>query len=112
MITFRPDDGDDPEHLEAELVLREGPRHPDFSPFTGDGPNGIVVFDGPNGFPRVPDGDNGEGGASRYWGRMVVTIPSGVLRPGQNTIALRNTEPWTGALNVPYILVNEVRLNY
>ena len=74
--------------------------------------NGVVVFDGPNGFPRVPHGDNGEGGASRYWGQMVVTIPAGVLRPGQNTIALRNTEPWTGVLNVPYILINEIQLNY
>ena len=74
--------------------------------------NGVEVFSGASGFPKVPDGDNGEGGGDRYWGPMRVAIPAGVLRPGQNTIALRNTTGWLGYLGVPYILINEVRLNY
>ena len=74
--------------------------------------NGVMLFDGPSGFPKVPDGDNGEGGGDRHWGRMVVTIPAGVLRPGQNTVVLRNTTGWLGYLGVPYILINGVRLVY
>lgn len=45
VVTFQVMEDDDPEHLDAELVLRPGLPHPDFSRFVDDGGRGIVVFD-------------------------------------------------------------------
>jgi phosphoribulokinase len=43
VVSFRPDDRGDPEHLDADLVLREGLPHPDLSPFVGNGGKGITL---------------------------------------------------------------------
>ncbi len=43
VVSFRPSEGGDYHSLDAELVLREGLRHPDLSPITGDGFQGIAV---------------------------------------------------------------------
>lgn len=46
VISFRPGKGDgDSEHLDAELVLRDGLPHPDLSPFEGNGKGGLQVED-------------------------------------------------------------------
>ena len=46
VIAFTPPDGDgDSEHLDAELVLRDGLPHPDLSPFEGNGKRGLQVDD-------------------------------------------------------------------
>ena len=37
VVSFMPGDTGDAEHLDAELVLREGLPHPDLSPFIGNG---------------------------------------------------------------------------
>lgn len=70
--------------------------------------NGVTVFAGPNTFPNVPDDDNGEGGADRYWARMSIPIPAATLKIGPNTLTLRNTSPWQGALGNPYLLINDL----
>lgn len=72
--------------------------------------NGTEVFNGPNTFPAAPKNDAGEGGKDRGWGQMSINIPTAALKAGQNTITLRNLENWTGALGVPYILINAVSL--
>ncbi|MGI8622690.1 MAG: phosphoribulokinase [Solirubrobacteraceae bacterium] len=44
VITFQKmQDDEDPERLDAELLLRDRLPHPDLAPFTSDGKNGIVV---------------------------------------------------------------------
>ncbi len=46
VISFTPNGGDrDSEHLDAELVLRDGLPHPDLSPFEGNGKGGLQVAD-------------------------------------------------------------------
>jgi hypothetical protein len=72
--------------------------------------NDTPVFNGPNTFPAAPRNDSGEGGKDRYWGPMTINVPTSALKVGQNTITLRNLENWTGALGVPYILINAVSL--
>ena len=55
VITFQESDDADPEHLDAELVLREGLPHPDLSLFTSEEKGGIVVFeDGTDQHVRIP----------------------------------------------------------
>lgn len=71
--------------------------------------NATTIFDGANTFPNVPDGDNGEGGSSRYWGRMSIPVPANLLKAGQNTLTFRNNTPWNGYLGIPYILINNLR---
>jgi phosphoribulokinase len=43
VVSFMP--GDDPDLLDAELLLRDGLPHPDLSPFTGNGGRGITMSD-------------------------------------------------------------------
>ena len=44
VLSFRPgSSGDDPDHLDASLVLRETLPHPDLGPFIGNGARGITV---------------------------------------------------------------------
>jgi hypothetical protein len=72
--------------------------------------NGTVIYDGPNQFPSVPggSGDIGVGGASRYWDQMAIQIPDGLLRPGENTLTVRNLAPYEGAPGSPYVLINDI----
>jgi len=69
--------------------------------------NGAPIFDGPTTFPNAPADDNGEGGTARYWGTMQITIPASALRPGNNTLVLRNRTPGPG-IGLPYILLTDV----
>ncbi len=43
VVSFVPSESGDSTMLDAELVLREGLPHPDLSPITGDGEQGITV---------------------------------------------------------------------
>ena len=43
VVSFKPNDKGDAEHLDAELLLRQGLPHPDLSPFIGNGGRGIAV---------------------------------------------------------------------
>ena len=43
VVSFVPSESGDSNMLDAELVLREGLPHPDLSPITGDGEQGITV---------------------------------------------------------------------
>lgn len=70
--------------------------------------NNTVIYDDVTTFPNVRSGDNGEGGASRYWDEMTITVPNSVLKAGINTLTLRNLTPWNGYLGVPYILINSL----
>ncbi|HEX2909244.1 MAG TPA: protein kinase [Chloroflexia bacterium] len=70
--------------------------------------NGKTIFDGANTFPKVRDGDNGEGGGDRYWGQMQIPVPPGSLRQGSNDLIIRNTTNWLGYLGIPYMLINSV----
>ena len=44
-----------------------------------------------------------------YWDQMQLTIPSGTLVAGTNSLTLQNTSPST-SLGVPYILINAVQI--
>lgn len=69
--------------------------------------NGTTIFDDADSFPNVPPSDNGEGGQARYWGRMTVVIPNGLVRNGDNTLILRNRTPGAN-VGIPYILINNI----
>jgi phosphoribulokinase len=43
VVSFIPDDGGAADHLDAELVLRQGLSHPDLSLFIGNGRRGITL---------------------------------------------------------------------
>src|SRR5690348_9539083 len=43
VVSFRPGASDDPDLLDAELILRDGLPHPDLSPFIGNGSRGIAM---------------------------------------------------------------------
>ncbi|MDQ3103217.1 MAG: phosphoribulokinase [Actinomycetota bacterium] len=45
VVSFQPNEDGNPERLDAELVLREGLPHPDFSPFMGNGERGLTEFE-------------------------------------------------------------------
>jgi phosphoribulokinase len=55
VVSFMRGDTGDPEHLDAELLLREGLPHPDLSPFVGNGGRGITLLErGPDRHMRIP----------------------------------------------------------
>ena len=71
--------------------------------------NGTIIFDGPDSFPQVPNGDIGEGGQSRYWGQQEISIPPNVLKVGSNSLVVQNTTP-SPTIGIPYILINTIEL--
>jgi phosphoribulokinase len=55
VVSFTPDGDGDPEHLDAELILRDGLPHPDLSPLIRDGERGITLHArGPERHLRIP----------------------------------------------------------
>jgi phosphoribulokinase len=55
VVSFMPGDTGVAEHLDAELVLREGLPHPDLSPFIGNGGKGIALLErGDDRHLRIP----------------------------------------------------------
>ncbi len=71
--------------------------------------NGQTIFNAADTFPQVPNGDIGEGGQSRYWGQMEISVPAGLLKAGSNSLVLQNTTPGPN-IGIPYILLNTVEL--
>lgn len=69
--------------------------------------NGTTLYDAADTFPNTPTNDNGVGGGARYWGRMTIRVPAGLLRQGANTLVLRNRTPGP-TIGIPYILINDV----
>jgi phosphoribulokinase len=45
VVSFMPGEAGGAEHLDVELLLREGLPHPDLSPFIGNGTKGIAVLE-------------------------------------------------------------------
>jgi phosphoribulokinase len=43
VVSFLAGESGDPDHLDAEVVLREGLPHPDLSPFIGNGSREITI---------------------------------------------------------------------
>ncbi len=44
VVAFQPPgDGEDPDALDAKMILRDGLPHPDLSPFIGDGDHGVTL---------------------------------------------------------------------
>lgn len=83
-------DDERPEHCRLQIVL-----------------NGTTIFDDADTFPNTPASDNGIGGQARYWGRMAIAIPNGLVRNGDNVLILRNRTPGAN-LGIPYILINNI----
>jgi phosphoribulokinase len=55
VVSFRPGGTGGPEHLDADLLLREGLPHPDLSPFVGNGGKGITLLErGADRHMRIP----------------------------------------------------------
>jgi phosphoribulokinase len=55
VVSFMAGEAGAAEHLDAELVLREGLPHPDLSPFIGNGGKGITLFErGDDRHLRIP----------------------------------------------------------
>ncbi len=55
VVSFMPGDTGAAEHLDAELVLREGLPHPDLSPFIGNGGRGLTLLErGADRHLRIP----------------------------------------------------------
>jgi len=55
VITFMEGEGEDPDKLDAQVVLRETLPHPDLSPFLGKGDRGITLIEeGPDPYIRIP----------------------------------------------------------
>jgi hypothetical protein len=73
--------------------------------------NGTTIFDGPSGFPHVPNGDIGIGGSARYWGQMSIAIPAGTLKKGTNTLTIRNASPNGSVGSPPYILISNLEFS-
>ena len=69
--------------------------------------NGTTIFDDADSFPNVPPSDNGEGGQARFWGRMTIVIPNGLVLNGNNTLIIRNRTPGAN-LGIPYMLINNI----
>ena len=55
VIKFMEGEGEDPDKLDAQVVLRETLPHPDLSPFLGKGDRGITLIEeGPDPYIRIP----------------------------------------------------------
>jgi phosphoribulokinase len=55
VVSFTPGGTGGPEHLDADLLLRDGLPHPDLSPFVGNGGKGIELSErGPERLMRIP----------------------------------------------------------
>jgi phosphoribulokinase len=90
VVSFLPTTSEDPERLDAHMILRETLRHPDLSPLLGpegDGPT--LVRRGNEALLRIP-GDTDPGLAAELeeavWGRMQHASHLRAQRLGEFTI--------------------------
>ena len=98
VVTFRPGDGDRPEHLDAEVILRDTLRHPDLSPLLGpDGHGPTLVRREHESVLRIPGHTHPELAAEledAVWQRMQYASHLRVQRLGEFTVGteLRHSE--------------------
>jgi len=91
VVSFAPGDTGDPEHLDADLVLRDGLAHPDLSAFVADDGTGITLLErGGERHVRIP-GDIDRGRAAELeeaiWDRMHFATHLRSQRLGEFTVA-------------------------
>jgi phosphoribulokinase len=90
VVSFTPGDTGVAEHLDAELVLREGLPHPDLSPFIGNGGKGIRLFErGDDRHLRIPGDIERERAAEleeAIWDRMHFATHLRSQRLGEFTV--------------------------
>jgi phosphoribulokinase len=91
VVSFMPSDTGDPEHLDADLLLREGLPHPDLSPFVGNGGKGITLLErGAERHLRIPGDIDRERAAEleeAIWDRLHFATHLRSQRLGEFTIA-------------------------
>lgn len=90
VVSFMPGDTGVAEHLDAELVLREGLPHPDLSPFIGNGGKGIRLLErGDDRHLRIPGDIERERAAEleeAIWDRMHFATHLRSQRLGEFTV--------------------------
>jgi phosphoribulokinase len=91
VVSFMPGGTGDAEHLDAELVLREGLAHPEISPFVGNGRKGITLLErGADRHLRIPGDIDRERAAEleeAIWDRLHFATHLRSQRLGEFTIA-------------------------
>jgi phosphoribulokinase len=99
VVSFMPGDSGVAEHLDAELVLREGLPHPDLSPFIGNGGKGITLLErGGDRHLRIPGDIERERAAEleeAIWDRLHFATHLRSQRLGEFTVGteLHRSEP-------------------
>jgi phosphoribulokinase len=99
VVSFAPGGDGEPEHLDAELILRDGLPHPDLSPFIAGGERGITLTErGPDRHLRIP-GDVDPNRAAEIeeaiWDRLHFATHLRSQRLGEFTVGtdLHRSEP-------------------
>jgi phosphoribulokinase len=98
VVSFMPGEAGAAEHLDAELVLREGLPHPDLSAFIGNGGRGITLLErGPDRHIRIPGDIDRERAAEleeAIWDRLHFATHLRSQRLGEFTVgtALHRSE--------------------
>ncbi len=99
VVSFMPGEDGEPEHLDAELILRPGLPHPDLTPFIGNGERGIMLLErGPDRHLRIPGDIDPERAAEieeAIWDRLHFATHLRSQRLGEFTIGtnLHRSEP-------------------
>lgn len=92
VVSFREGDQGDPDHLDAELTLREGLPHPDLTPFIGNGEKGITLEEGDReSLVRIPgdlDPDHAAELEEAIWDRLHFAPHLRSSRLGEFTIGI------------------------
>jgi phosphoribulokinase len=91
VVSFMPGDTANPEHLDADLLLRDGLSHPDLSPFVAGGGKGITLLErGADRHIRIPGDIDRERAAEleeAIWDRLHFATHLRSQRLGEFTIA-------------------------
>jgi phosphoribulokinase len=92
VVSFKPGDSDDPDRLDAEVVLRDGLSHPDLSPFIDSGERGITMTEhDAERHVRIPGDIDAERGAEieeAIWDRLHFATHLRSKRLGEYTIGM------------------------
>jgi phosphoribulokinase len=92
VVSFMPAGSDDPDRLDAELLLRDGLPHPDLTPFIGNGVRSIEMSErGGERLVRIPGDIDGERAAEieeAIWDRLHFATHLRSQRLGEYTIGM------------------------
>jgi phosphoribulokinase len=86
VVSFMP--GADPDHLDAELLLRDRLPHPDLSPFIGNGVRGISESDGRVRIPGDIEAERAAEIEEAIWDRLHFATHLRSQRLGEYTIGM------------------------